>query len=322
MTSVTPVPYDPELLPAIDAVIERVRQDGRMTPANLHRARGDGYQKTLAEWVGARPVEFEDRSIPGPAGAPDLTVSILRPADRPISGGLYHVHGGGMVVGTRFEAIDRVLSWVVDFGLVAALPDYRLAPEHPHPAPVEDCYAGLCWMSEHAREWGFDPARLVIMGGSAGGGLSAAVSLLARDRGGPGLAGQILLCPMIDDRDETVSSRQYDDDGPWNRTSNHTGWDSLLGTARGGPDVSPYAAPARATDLSGLPPAYIEVGAAELFRDEDVAYASKIWAAGGQAELHVWAGGCHGFEMVVPDAAVSRAALAARTSWLRRVLDL
>jgi acetyl esterase/lipase len=159
-----------------------------------------------------------------------------------------------------------------------------------------------------------------VAGGSAGGGLAAAVALLARDRGGPPLLAQLLMCPMLDDRNDTPSAQQMAGLGVWDRTSNETGWTALLGAARGGPDVSPYAAPARATDLSGLPPAFIDVGSAETFRDEAVTYASRIWQAGGVAELHVWPGGFHGFAALAPQAAVSREANNAQRSWLRRVL--
>jgi acetyl esterase/lipase len=172
----------------------------------------------------------------------------------------------------------------------------------------------------HAAELGVDPARVIVGGASAGGGLAAAVALLARDRGAPALLGQLLLCPMLDDRNETPSSWQMAGQGIWDRAANEVGWTALLGDARGGPDVSPYAAPARATDLSGLPPAFIDVGSAETFRDEDVAYASRIWQAGGSAELHVWPGGFHGFAGAVPQAAVSRAAVAAQRDWLGRLL--
>jgi acetyl esterase/lipase len=198
--------------------------------------------------------------------------------------------------------------------------EYRLAPETPHPGPVEDCYAGLAWTAAHAAELGIDPDRIIVGGASAGGGLSAAVALLARDRGGPALAGQLLMCPMLDDRNDTLSSLQMTGLGIWDHAANDLGWTALLGDAKGGPDVSPYAAPARATDLSGLPPAYIDVGSAETFRDEDVAYATRIWQAGGIAELHVWPGGFHGFTVMVPDAAISRAAVAAPGAWLRRLL--
>ena len=192
------------------------------------------------------------------------------------------------------------------------------------PPPVEDCYAGLEWMAENAADLGVDPSRIVVMGGSAGGGLSAGVALLARDRGGPDLAGQLLLCPMIDDLNTTPASHQYTGLGTWPRELNLLGWQALLGEKAGDPnaEVSIYAAPARATDLANLPPAFIEVGSAEMFRDEDVAYASKIWAAGGQAELHVWSGGCHGFDMFAPESALTAGALASRENLLRRVLGL
>ncbi|NUU25554.1 MAG: alpha/beta hydrolase fold domain-containing protein, partial [Streptomycetaceae bacterium] len=173
---------------------------------------------------------------------------------------------------------------------------------------------------EHAAEIGADPERLLLAGESAGGGLAAALALLARDRGGPRPIGQVLLCPMLDDRNDSVSARQMAGLGVWDRTSNATGWRALLGDACGGPDVSAYAAPARASDLSGLAPAFIDVGSAETFRDEAVGYATRIWQAGGSAELHVWPGGFHGFTMMAPDAAVSRDAVAAPGRWLRRIL--
>jgi acetyl esterase/lipase len=143
---------------------------------------------------------------------------------------------------------------------------------------------------------------------------------MARDRGEVALAGQLLIYPMLDDRNDSVSAQQMAGVGVWDRTANQTGWSALLGDAVGGPDVPAYAAPARATDLSGLPPAFIDVASTETFRDEDVAYASRIWAAGGIAELHVWPGGCHGFDLFVPDAPISQAARAARIAWLRRLL--
>ena len=162
--------------------------------------------------------------------------------------------------------------------------------------------------------------RLFVAGVSAGGGLAAATALLNRDRGGPALAGQILICPMLDDRNVAAPGEAPLPWATWGRTSNLTGWTALLGDARGGPDVPPYAAPARATDLSGLPPAYLDVGSADIFREEDIDYARRIWAAGGAADLHVWAGGFHAFETRVPGAAVSVAARQARIDWLRKML--
>ncbi|MET9464015.1 alpha/beta hydrolase fold domain-containing protein [Streptomyces sp. NPDC006544] len=165
-----------------------------------------------------------------------------------------------------------------------------------------------------------DANRLVIGGKSAGGGLAAALALLTRDRGGPVPIGQLLLSPMLDDRDHTFSSRQMAGVDTWDRTSNATAWQALLADRYGAEDLPPHAAPARAKDLSRLPPAYIEVGSAETFRDEDVAYAQAIWRAGGRAELHVWPGAFHGFDTVAPRAALSQRARDARTRWLRRLL--
>jgi acetyl esterase/lipase len=176
------------------------------------------------------------------------------------------------------------------------------------------------WTAGHAEELGIDPDRPLIAGASAGGGLTSSLALLARDRGGPALTGQMLMRPMIDDRNDTPSSLQMAGRGVWDHAANETGWAALLGDKRGGPDVSPYAAAARASDLAGLPPAFLDVGFAETFRDETVAYAVRIWQAGGQAELHVWPGGFHGFDRLVPQARISQEAKAARLRWLQRVL--
>ncbi|WP_271216017.1 alpha/beta hydrolase [Streptosporangium carneum] len=305
------------------------RSEGPASPAEaitMMRETGGGMPTlSVAEVIGTREIDAEERTIPGPDGAPDLEITVLRPRNltAPVPG-LYDIHGGGMISGHRHQDTPRLADLVEQLGVVAVSVEYRLAPENPDPAPVEDCYAGLKWMSENAAELGVDPRRIVVMGGSAGGGLSAGVSLLARDRKGPHLAGQLLLCPMLDDGNTTPSSHQYDGRGTWPRAMNLIGWRSLLGEKAGDPaaDVSIYAAPARATDLSGLPPAFVEAGSAELFRDENVEYASRIWAAGGQAELHIWSGAFHGFDVFAPDHEMTRAALATRLSWFRRVLDL
>jgi acetyl esterase/lipase len=249
--------------------------------------------------------------------AGETTVLVARPAGArgPLPGVVY-LHGGGMVAGDERGDLPVVLDWVEQVGVVLVSVDYRLAPEHPYPAGVEDCHAALTWTAAHAGELGID-GRLVLAGTSAGGGLAAATALLHRDRGGAGLVGLLLVCPMLDDRNVHAPVRPYQ---TWSSVSNLTGWTALLGAARGGPDVPPYAAPARATDLAGLPPAFIDVGTADIFLDEDVDLARRIWAAGGRADLHVWAGGYHGFDALVPEAAVSRAARAERIAWLRRVL--
>jgi acetyl esterase/lipase len=249
--------------------------------------------------------------------AGETSVLIARPtgAKGPLPGVVY-LHGGGMIAGDERSDLPGVLEWVEQAGVVLISVAYRLAPEHPYPAGVEDCHAALSWTLAHLDELGVD-GRVVLAGTSAGGGLAAGTALLHRDRGGADLAGLLLMCPMLDDRRVDAPVRPYD---TWSSVSNLTGWTALLGAARGGPDVSPYAAPARAADLSGLPPTFIDVGTADIFLDEDMAFGQRIWAAGGRADLHVWAGGFHAFDHLVPEAQISREARAARVGWLRRIL--
>jgi acetyl esterase/lipase len=318
MTRVHP-PFDLELAEALTLVHEV--NPPTITPDRIGALRAICDEYRLPEEALA-DVEVDEFPVPGPAGAPDVLLLVLRPkgADRAVPlPAMLHVHGGGMVAGHRRVGLDWALEWMRAVPMVIASVEYRLAPEHPHPAPVEDCYAALSWIAGHAVELGVDADRLMVGGGSAGGGLAAALALLARDRGGPELVAQLLICPMLDDRARTHSSTELDGEGLWDLTSNATGWSALLGEAVGGPDVSPYAAPARATDLSGLPPAFVDAGAVETFRDEAVEYAMRLWQAGGQAELHIWPGAFHGFDSVVPGAALSREARAARMNWLRRL---
>lgn len=322
---VVPVPYDPALEKGLQSFLELVEVIPlRADTILVNRQHFATVIPPLAAQIAGRAVVCEDRVIPGPAGAPDVEITIVRPAHGAarLAPAALSIHGGGMVLGTRFFGTPELLDLAERFDVVGVAVEYRLAPEHPGPAQAEDCYAALVWMAAHADELGIDPARIMVSGASAGGGLSAAVALMARDRGGPAIVGQLLNCPMLDDRNESVSARQYDGIGAWDRNNNDTAWDAICGASRFTDAVSPYTAPSRATDLAGLPPAFIEVGAAETFRDEAVDYANRIWATGGQAELHVWAGGYHGFSGFSPDAIVSLAANAARYSWIRRILSL
>ncbi len=324
MTHVPP-PFDPELAAALELIKDMI-SPGLTLDEIVEVRQGPGIQ-LLAELdlTMSGTFEVEDRRVPGPEGEPDISLLICRPAapetagPRPV---IYHVHGGGMVIGNNRVGVDVPLAWAQALDAIVVSVEYRLAPEHPHPAPVEDVYAGLLWTADHAAELGADPERIVIAGASAGGGLCAALALLTRDRKGPQPIGQMLMCPMLDDRNDSPSTYQMAGLGVWDRTANETGWTALLGSRRGGPDVPAYAAPARAEDLAGLPPAFLDVGSAETFRDEVVAYASRIWQAGGVAELHVWPGGFHGFDGFAPQAAVSQAARAAHLTWLRRLLGV
>jgi acetyl esterase/lipase len=327
-------PIDPELAAVLATMPEAMRQP--LTMDNIVIKRRELLERSSPDDDTLRrggAVELEERQIPGPGGAPGLTALILRPAGVVAGGGtggaaagggrhpgVYYIHGGGMVMGDRRTGTAEMASWVEQTGVTVVSVEYRLAPEHPHPAPIEDCYAGLCWMAERAGELGIDPGRLMIAGRSAGGGLAAGVALMARDRGGPALSHQILVCPMLDDRAITPSSHELDREGVWDQNSNLTGWTALLGDARGGPDVPVYAAPARAQDLAGLPPTFIDVGSVETFRDEDIDYAARLSRAGVPVEMHLWPGGFHSFEHTAPQAALSQISSATRLAYLRRAI--
>lgn len=318
-TTIARPPFDPELEAVLTVLAQQVPPTITADMIPMMRE-GLGIDLSVDQLLQDAGIEREDHTIAGYVGDA-IEVTVLRPRGRTGTGpGIYHTHGGGMILGDRLVGIATLIPWMLAHEAVVVTVEYRLAPEFPDPYPVEDCYAGLVWTGEHAAELGIDPARLIIAGASAGGGLAAGTALLARDRSGPALAGQMLICPMLDDRDVTVSTAQIDGVGVWDRGSNLTGWTALLGDRRGTDDVSIYAAPARATDLSGLPPAYIDCGSAEVFRDEDVAYATALWHAGVQAELHVWAGGFHGFDMMAPHAALAQASVTTRDGWVARIL--
>jgi acetyl esterase len=285
-------------------------------------------RKGFADLIAAMPqpdasgVLVEDRRIPGPAGAPDVPIRIYRP-ERPVApAAVYDVHGGGFILGDLEIDHARNLVLAQELGVVVVSVDYRLAPETPFPGPLEDVYAGLVWTAEHAAELGVDPQRIAIHGNSAGGGLSAGLALLARDRGGPHIAFQYLGVPEVDDRLSTPSMTAFTDTPIWNRPNAVISWDAYLGRGVPGTDgVSPYAAPARATDLAGLPPAYVSVMHFDPLRDEGIAYALAMLAAGVTVELHLFPGTFHGSGLA-EHAAVSRREKAEAVAVLRRALAL
>jgi acetyl esterase/lipase len=233
----------------------------------------------------------------------------------PGSASLY-LHGGGMILGS-ISLFDATLArYTSASGVPMLAVDYRLAPEFPYPAAVEDSYAGLEWLSAHAGELGVDPARIAVMGDSGGGGLAASVALVARDRGGPAITRQILIFPMLDDRN-TTPDPELVPFALWTYDDNSTGWGALLGPSAGGPDTPAYAAPARLTDASGLPAAYIEVGQLDIFRDENIAYAQLLSQHGVDVEFHLHPGVPHEFETIAPEADVARRAVADRIRVLK-----
>jgi acetyl esterase/lipase len=280
----------------------------------------------MAATTGAQPmndrVTVEDRIIPGPSGAPDVPVRIYTPANKTATvPGLLYIHGGGFTLGNLDSEHASCLHIVEEVDCVVVSVDYRLAPEHAFPAAPEDCYAALKWMAASAEELGIDPSRIGVRGGSAGGGLCAAVALMARDREEVKLIFQMPLYGCLDDRHITPSSHQMaTEDMVWGRPVSLRGWQAYLGEDHQG-IVSPYAAPARAEDLSGLPPAFLMVGELDLMRDENIEYAMRLMQAGVPTELHVYPGAFHGFEGLVVNAAVSIRAVNVYTEALKHGLN-
>ncbi len=298
---------DPELVSAIELLpFDQVSAD--MLPA----------LRVPSQMPVSDRVDRHDHEVAGDPAVPlrvhrEKTATGLLPC-------VYSIHGGGYVLGTHtmddllFDALCPKLD------CVGVSVDYRLAPETPYPGPLEDCYRGLLWTFEHASELGIDPERIGVMGVSAGGGLAAALALLVRERGEVSLAFQLLDSPMLDDRQITPSSREQGLP-VWSGDSNTFGWKSYLGDLYGRADVPPTAAPARASDLSGLPPAFVSVGSVDGFRDEDIDYALRLNQAGVPTELHVYPGACHGFNHIAPHAAVAKQCRRDIEHWLDRQLS-
>ena len=295
---------DPELLSLLDAwpamtidetTLPLMRQPGRLPLPPI-----------------AHPERVEKRTVlaPGRNGAPDVPLVIYQPAHRDERrlACIYHMHGGGFIAGSAagMEALHRELVHSLNCVLVTV--EYRLAPETPFPGPLEDCYAGLVWTFAQADMLAVDTQRIGVMGESAGGNLAAALCMLARDRGELPIAFQHLMYPALDDRTCTRPDRHpHTGEFIWNLLSNAFAWRSYLDAEPGSEGISGYAAPARAQDLSGLPPAFIATGALDLFLDENLAYAARLLRAGVPTELHVYAGAFHGFDLA-PSAQVSRRA--------------
>ena len=270
----------------------------------------------------AAALDIDDRLIPGPDGAPEVAVRVYAPSDRPSPvPAVLHIHGGGFFGGSVDLEHGGSVRTASELGVVVVSVEYRLAPENPFPSGLEDCYAALTWLHGHAADLGVDAGRIAVSGGSAGGGLTAGLTLLARDRGGPAIAFQCLMIPELDDRLDTPSMQRFTDTPMWHRSAAERSWRWYLGDAYGTGDVSPYAAPARAADLSGLPPAYVTTMEFDPLRDEGITYALRLLQAGVSVELHSFPGTFHGSGMVV-GAAVPRRETAERLVALRRGLRL
>jgi acetyl esterase/lipase len=310
--------YDRELGSMLDSSPEIARVPLRAE--GIEALREKFLSSGTASLLGGRDVDVSESFVLARDKARLLTTTVSKKGVSRPRAALFHIHSGGMIAGDRLIGMELVADWVDAYDLVCVSMEYRLAPEHPDPTPVNDCYDGLVSFSQDILERHGD-IPLIVVGMSAGGGLAAGIALMARDFGGPAIAGQLLMCPMLDESNDTASSHQFSELGLWDRESNDTGWNALLGGRRHANDVSAYASPALAKNLSGLPATYLDVGALEVFRSEVGAYAERLAAAEVPVEFHLWAGAFHGFDLAFPDALVSRLAIASRKMWLERLLE-
>ncbi len=309
-----PYSYDPELLAVALTFPETDITD---VPAAREVLR----QRQLP-FVAPDSLRIAKRTVPGPPGDPDIEVCVMTPRDLTSPApAVYWIHGGGFVLGEVDGDLEAPARLAAALGAVVVSVEYRLAPEHPYPAAAEDCYAGLGWLAGHAGELGIDASRIAIAGVSAGAGLAAAVTLMARDRGGPALCLQVLDIPDLDDRLQTASMLAFTDTPCWNYPCAVLSWQAYLGPGHDG-NTSPYAAPARADDLTGLPPAYVTTCEFDPLRDEGIEYARRLIQAGVATELHHYPGTFHGSCAAAPDTAISRRMVEERTAALVRALGL
>ena len=278
-------------------------------------------REVLSQMLAATPVppnpnvEISNHVAAGPDGK--LAVRIYSPKNvtKPAPGIMY-IHGGGMIMG-GLDGEDGTCQMMADqLGAVIASVDYRKAPENPYPAAPEDCFAAATWVFQNAADLGIDAKNIGIYGQSAGGGLTLAVVLMARDRGGPNFAYMVPIYPMIDDTNESESSKLITDVGIWDRAGSLEAWNWYLG----GKEADQYSAPARASNLFGLPPAYIDVGELDMFRDEDIQFAKRLAEAGVQVEFHLWPGAYHASEVFAPDASLSKTIWNTRLAAIKRLI--
>ncbi|GAP85728.1 putative alpha beta hydrolase fold-3 domain-containing protein [Rosellinia necatrix] len=320
MPPTTPIrlpPYDPEIIAVADT-------QHRPVPSNLGELAALRREELpYDENIHNDPeITIEEISVSGADGP--LPAIVLKSSSRPAPlrprPGILFFHGGGRVMGNVYVGLAAVSGCIKESDAVIVSVGYRLSPDVPGISAVEDCYASLIWMSKNLQVFNIDPARFIISGVSAGAGLAAGALLMSRDRKGPKVAAQLLVCPMLDDRFTSLSSRQFENGRGFYTTWGRYAWNCVLGQDIHRENVSYYVAPGRAEDLSGLPPAYIDAGSGEPFRDEDIAYAAKLWECGVQADLHIWGGGCHGFDLFF-STELGAQAVRTRNAWLGRILN-
>jgi len=309
---------DAEHLAALDLIPADLLE---MTDAAQTRRKVKEFAATSPTPTLPTSVSIVDHFVDGFEGH-TLMVRLYTPeAAQPGGPGLYWVHGGGLVLGEVADSDPWCTEIAEELNLVVASVEYRVAPEFTYPIPLEDCYAGLAWFFGQAASLGIDSSRIAIAGASAGGGLAAAMAMLARDRQQVSPCFQLLTSPMLDDRNETRSSHLITDTRLWNREANRAAWNAYLGGNAGADDVPAYAAPGRATDLSGLPPAIITVGDFDLFVDENIVFAQALLQAGVPVELHVYPGAVHGTKGIVPESDIARRWKRDETAALDRALN-
>jgi acetyl esterase/lipase len=263
----------------------------------------------------ASDVTIKDQLIPRPDGT-QLRVRIYRKIGSTARGALLYIHGGGMIVSSIADYDERCMHYSTNTGLPVISVDYPLAPEAPYPAQIDDALTALAWMHTTAEDHGWDRNRIGVGGDSAGGGLAAGAVLKNRDTSGLHLACQMLVYPMLDDRNVIPDSRFPKQFQIWTFVDNETGWNAYLSGLTDKTDVPIYAAPARATDLSGLPQTYLDTGTLDIFHDEDIAYAKKMIADGVEVEGHIWNGAPHGFDYLAPESSIAKRAWKARFAFL------
>ncbi|WP_433622207.1 alpha/beta hydrolase [Nocardia sp. CA-120079] len=302
----------------------------RIPPEVIAPIRPEGIEAQRALVAGMMPGDPLDRIGPGlavsevsiPVDDGELEMLVLIPdtenaRSRPA---ILHIHGGGLVAGDRFTGLDRVLDLAMKLGAVVASVEYRLAPEHPYPAPMNDCVVALDWLFDDSAALGVDANRVLLFAPSAGGGVALGTVLWRRDHEQRLPCGMVLVAPMVDDQESFPSSTAFGDGAPWTSISNRTGWAAYLGDLYGSDDVPVYAAPTRCTDFAGLPPTLIDVGSSDIFIDEGLDLATRMRRDGVPVELHVYPGGFHGFDVMAADTTLARNARANRSAFIERIL--